>query len=108
MPPSIDAAALAIIRDDLRLTTWLLLGACLQSLLLSFLPIRLAVLLALLVLGGRILRTFLMLTGIIHDSTLEKTVRGRHTSQFPVGEGLSGKANDEEFVLFVIGARFNQ
>ena len=108
MPPPIDATALAIIRDDLRLTTWLLVGACLQSLLLFILPIYFAVLPALVLLGVRIVWTVLMLTGVVHDTTLDKTVRGRQTSQFPAGAGLSEKANDEEFVVFIIGARFNQ
>ena len=108
MPPSIDATALAIIRDDLRITTWLLLGACLQLLLIAFLPARIAVLPPLLLLGSRIVWTGLMLAGIVHDTTLDKTIRGRQTSQFPPGAIPSAKANDEELVVFIIGARFNQ
>lgn len=108
MPPRADPTVLAIIRDDLRLTTWLLVGASLQSLLLAFLPVRIAVLPTFSILASRIIWTALMLAGLVHDTTLDKTVRGRQTSRFPAGTTLSEKASDEEFVVFIIGARFNQ
>lgn len=108
MPPPINATVLAIIRDDLRLTTWLLLGACLQSMLLIFLPTRFAVLPALFFLTSRVAWTGLMMAGYIRDTTLTKTIRGRQTAQFPPDTVRSSKANSENLVVFIIGARFNQ
>ncbi|KAL9101128.1 MAG: hypothetical protein Q9187_009277, partial [Circinaria calcarea] len=106
--PRLDPTIASIIRDDLRLSTWLLLGACLQSLLFLCLPTRIALLPATLILGARIVKVALMVGGLIRDTTQEKVIKGRVTAQLPL-EGNSGieKNVDEEIVVFIIGARSN-
>jgi hypothetical protein len=107
--PALNPTLISVIRDDLRLTTWILLGACIQSVLVLTLPPRVAILPAALLLGFRIVKTTLMTGGLIHDTTQDRVIKGRHTAQLPYGSGPDAeKGVDEEMVLFIIGARSNQ
>lgn len=107
--PRLDPTIVSIIRDDLRLSTWLLLGACLQSLLVLCLPTRIALLPAALILGARMVKVALMVGGLIRDTTQEKVIKGRVTAQLPPESHSGMKKNvDEEIVVFIIGARSNQ
>ncbi|MCJ1401655.1 hypothetical protein MMC11_004872 [Xylographa trunciseda] len=107
--PAIDPTIVSVIRDDLRLTTWLLLGASLQSLLVLCLPTPYAVLPAVLLLSYRIIKVSCMTAGLIHDTTQDQVVKGRFTAQLCPGESFAAKqASEEEVVIFIIGARSNQ
>ena len=106
---SIDPTIVSIIRDDLRLTTWLLLGACAQSLLVFFLPTPYALLPAILLLSYRIIKVSCMTAGFIHDTTQDQVIKGRFTAQLLPGGSFEAKqATDEEIVVFIVGARSNQ
>ena len=105
--PAVDPTIISLIRDDLQLTTWLSLGACLQSFLILLLPAKYAMLPAAAVVGYRFTKTALMTVGLIHDTTQDKVLQGRFTAQLPP-VGSEQKKADEEMVVFIIGARSNQ
>ncbi|MCJ1388490.1 hypothetical protein MMC18_001337 [Xylographa bjoerkii] len=93
-------------RDDLRLTTWLLVGACLQSLLVLSLPRYVALLPAALVLGTRFLVTLLMTQGLIHNPGSYGVHQGRMTAITPLNNGsVSRNTSDHEIVLFIVTSR---
>ena len=107
--PTIDPTIVSIVRDDLRLTTWLLLGACLQSLLVVLLPPTYALLPAVTLLSFRIAKVGFMTAGFIHDTTQDKVKKGRFTAQLFNGNDTEpNQATDEEVVVFIVGARSNQ
>lgn len=107
--PALNPTIVSLIRDDLRLSTWLLLGACIQSLLVLFLPTKVALLPAALILGARITKVALMTGGFVHDTTQDQVIQGRFTAQLPYGRSPSTeKSAREEIVVFIIGARSNQ
>ena len=96
-------------RDDLRLTTWLLVGACLQSLLVLSLPRYVALLPAALVLGARFLVNLLMTQGFVHNAGSEGVYQGRATAMIPLEDGsFPDKASDHEIVLFIVSTRSSQ
>ncbi|MCJ1317951.1 hypothetical protein MMC15_003278 [Xylographa vitiligo] len=93
-------------RDDLRLTTWLLVGACLQSLLVLSLPRYVALLPAALVLGARFLVNLLMTQGFVHNAGSDGVYQGRATAMIPLEDGsFPDKASDHEIVLFIVSTR---
>ena len=109
--PKIDPTIVSLIRDDLRLTTWLLLGASLQSLLVYFLPTRIAFLPAVSLLSYRVITTALITGGLIHHTSQDPVLYGRFTAQIPETNSASSEkrsASDEEVVVFIVGARSNQ
>ena len=107
--PVLDATVISVIRDDLRLTTWILLGAWFQAVLVLLLPGKLALLPATFLLAFRIAKVLLMLGGIIHDTSREKVLQERLTARLPYANQVEdGASPKEEMVLFIIGARSNQ
>ena len=107
--PAIDPTIISVIRDDLRLTTWILLGASLQALAVVFLPGNAILLPAAILLGARIIKVLLMLTGTIHDTSRDKVLQERLTARIPYeSNSETGSQAKEELVLFIIGARSNQ
>lgn len=96
-------------RDDLAISTWLLLGACLQTLLLAILPAFLATTPALLLLLSRVLVNISTCWGLLPDSSMKGVRLGRFSNQIPQLDGsLSPTPSDQEVVVLILGARSNQ
>lgn len=100
---------LTFLRDDFRMTTWLLTGAALQCLLFLMLPKYVALLPSLLLVAARVATTGLISYGILHDPILDRVKKGRFTAQIPHEDGSAPeKAGEKEVVILVLGARSNQ
>ena len=98
-----------VIRDQLSLTSWLLAGACLQSLLVLCLPRLVALLPAVVFLFLRLADTILMSTGYTRNRYLDGTRKGKWTAQIPNKDGsFPEKPANKGMVLFVVGASSNQ
>lgn len=96
-------------RDEFRVTTWLLIGACLQVLLLTVLPTRLAVAPAVVALTSRCIVFVFTRYGILPDLSLVDIRAGRTSTRLPRSDGsLSPTPAEHEMVVFVLGARSNQ
>jgi hypothetical protein len=100
---------LAFFRDDFRMTTWLLSGAALQSLLFLLLPTYVALLPTLLLISARITTFVLISHGSMRDPSFDKVKIGRLTAQIPCEDGSAPeKPAEKEVVILVLGARSNQ
>jgi hypothetical protein len=99
----------ALIRDELTLSSWLLVGATIQSLLLMVLPARLALWPPALVLALRFGKTMLMARGFLRDESLRNVMNGRYTAQMMHQDG-SRPTNpaESQMLCFVLSARSNQ
>ncbi|KAL8702648.1 MAG: hypothetical protein Q9201_004173 [Fulgogasparrea decipioides] len=86
-------------RDDLRLSTWILLGAVIQSLLVITLPHHVALLPAALILGTRIILSTLRNEGFLPSSEAEAVVPGRYTAQVPNPDGSITTASANKIYL---------
>ena len=96
-------------KDEAELSTLLLVGAGLQSLLVLFLPAYVAILPACLLLFYRAASTYLMTLGLIHNPRLDGVVKGKLWASYPDPNGDSiEKAPKNSVVLFILGARSNQ
>ncbi|MCJ1316077.1 hypothetical protein MMC15_001397 [Xylographa vitiligo] len=97
-----------IMKDEAELSTLLLIGAGLQSLLVLFLPAYVAILPACLLLFYRAASTYLMTLGLIHNPRLDGVVKGKLWASYPDPNGDSiEKAPKNSVVLFILGARSN-
>jgi len=95
-------------RDDIAVSTWLLVGACLQILLVATLPTFLATTPALTLLLSRVLINISTRNGLLRDSSTKGVRLGRFSNQFPQPDGsLSPTPSDQEVVVFILGARSN-
>ncbi|KAL9601155.1 MAG: hypothetical protein Q9179_002959 [Wetmoreana sp. 5 TL-2023] len=94
-------------RDDLRLSTWILLGAVIQSLLVITLPHHVALLPAALILGTRIILSTLRNEGFLPSSEAEAVVPGRYTAQVPNPDGSITTASANKICIFIIATRSN-
>lgn len=95
-------------QDDFRLTTWMLIGACLQA-CLFFLPIRLAIAPVILLLITRV--TYFLMTrhGILPDTSFADVQKGRRAAQMPLPDGtFSPTPSDQDVVVMVLAAQSNQ
>ncbi|KAL9105667.1 MAG: hypothetical protein Q9187_008671 [Circinaria calcarea] len=103
-----SASKLNIIRDSFSLTTWLLAGACLQSLLALLLPTRVALLPAVILVTVRLINGALITRGYIRNPYLDGTFRGRSMVPMPGETELaSEKSSNKEMVVFIVGASSN-
>ena len=106
---TIPAAQLAVFRHNLSLTTWLLIGACVQSVFVLLLPQRVALLPAVVLLAGRYIKSALMSKGYLHNTSLDNVVAGKMTAPVLNMDGsVPEKACDKGVVCFVIGASSNE
>lgn len=97
---------LLFFRDDLRLSTWILLGACLQSLLVLLFPRFVALLPAFTVLVTRIIIGALKNEGLLSHTGFDKVRLGRTTAQIPNQDGsFSATPADKDIVVFIIATR---
>ncbi|KAJ9624523.1 hypothetical protein H2203_005258 [Taxawa tesnikishii (nom. ined.)] len=94
-------------RDQFQLSTWLLMGAALQS-VTALLVGRLAFLPAALVLLYRLADTYAMATGLKHNVWSDSVIRGKFSAQFPDALGNYGSTpGRNEVGVLLIGARSN-
>jgi hypothetical protein len=99
----------AFLRDEFRLTTWLLMGASVQALLVILYPSRWVVLPALSVVALRITSNLLRRCGIMHDPSYDTVHLGRTTAQLLNKDGsVPINRSDKEIVVFMLGSRANQ
>ena len=93
-------------RDDMKLSTWILWGACLQSLLALFLPRYVALLPAVTMLATRILTGMLRNQGLLPNPGFNNVKLGRLTAQIPNEDGSFSKtAAAKDIVVFIIATR---
>ena len=98
-----------IMKDEAELSTWLLVGAGLQSLLVLFLPLYVAVVPTCSFLLYRITTTFLITQGLMNNPRLENVTAGKLWAVPPSLNGSpSVKSPQNNMVLFILGARSNQ
>jgi hypothetical protein len=100
-----------IVRDNFTISTWLLLGASLQCLLLV-LPIRpsFAVFPTLLFLGYRLITSLLMSVGILSHSYGKDVVPSKTVAIYPESMNVNGEkvASDGGLCVIMLFARCNQ
>ena len=107
MAPSTEL--LFFLSCNFTLTTWLTVGACLQSLLFLMFPRHLALLPAFTLLIVRLVNGALITKGYTSNPYLPYKTMGKMTA--PVvreGEEGAGMPGEEEVVCFVVGANVNQ
>lgn len=96
-------ADLAIIRNNFSLSTWLLLGAFIQSLVLVILPPRVAVLPPMCLLTLILAKNLLITGGYLKNPYLAAAYRGKATT--PLQEDAEG---GDKVAVFILGASSNQ
>ena len=100
---------LNFIRDNFSLPTWLLVGACLQSLLVLLLPTRVALLPAVILFAVRFISGALIARGYIRNSYMDGVYMGRYmVPMLEEDEPTLGKASGKEMAVFIVGATSNQ
>jgi hypothetical protein len=96
-------------RDDLRMTTWLLMGACFQISLIAIFPIRIAVAPAILLLASRFAYTILVWKGFLRNTSLDVVRLGKVSAQLPLSDGsFAAEPSDQQIVVMILGARSSQ
>lgn len=96
-------------RDDLRMTTWLLLGASIQACLLLFVPPHVAVAPTFLFLLSRIIIFLATRQGLLEDSSLKGAYIGRYSTQIPRADGSFPEGpSDQEVTVMILGVQSNQ
>jgi hypothetical protein len=79
---------LVVLRDNFELSTWLLLGACLQGLLLAMSPTKMyAILPAFLILIWRIIYIVLQCAGLVKNHRMTNIILGKFSVHSPDAEG---------------------
>lgn len=99
---------LAYIKDDFTLSTWLYLGAFLQSILFIIYPYRIVVVPSVLVVIYRTLFTLLMQHGIIRNPLRDEAIMGRYSAQVVNADGtVPAKMAENQIVVFILGSSVN-
>lgn len=92
---------------DYHITTWLLLGACLQCFLVAVLPRKVALLPPIIVLLYRITRGYLAATGYIHNKIADGVHHEYMSSTFPAADGtLTAAPENQSIVVLVLASSF--
>lgn len=92
---------------DYTISTWLLLGASLQCLLLIILPKTLALIPPFALLFYRIFIGYLRSTGHIHNPLMDGVMDGMTTAQYPAADGtLTAPRSGESITVLVLSASF--
>ncbi|EST05121.1 Protein of unknown function DUF4188 [Kalmanozyma brasiliensis GHG001] len=97
------------LRDQFTLSTWMLMGASIQCLLVSVLGARLwIVALPVLMLGLRCLRTILQARGMLKNPYMEGVIPGKTTCHFPNSDGsYSGATSNKSMAVLLISVKSN-
>ncbi|GAB7350094.1 hypothetical protein MBLNU459_g0761t1 [Dothideomycetes sp. NU459] len=97
----------ALVRDSFSTTTWLCLGAAVQSAAFTILG-KYAVVPAVAYLLYRAIVTYAMVTGLLPNTQMDGVLKDRITAQFPDSEGHYGsKASNSDVCVFLLGTRCN-
>ncbi|MCJ1391814.1 hypothetical protein MMC18_004681 [Xylographa bjoerkii] len=98
----------SIMKDEAELSTWLLIGAGLQSLLVLFLPLYVAIVPTCLFLLFRITTVLLITQGLMKNPRFENVTTEKLWAVPPSQDGSpDGAPPQSNMVLFVVGARSN-
>ena len=98
---------LVTIRDCFSITTWLLLGATLQSALFLIIG-RPAVFPAVAILLYKVAEAYAMKTGLIRNPHMDGVIDTKFSAQFPNSEGKFGnKPANNDVCVFILGAKTN-
>ena len=109
LTPNQRRAWLSAIKDDFRFSTWLYLGALVQSLLFLLYPRRIVALPAILAILFRVFRTLAIEAGLLKDPLQEKALVGRSTAQVVNRDGsMPAKGAQNQVVVFVLGSHPNR
>ena len=104
-----DHEDLAAVRANFSLSTWLLLGACSQTLVFLLAPYRVVFLPAFGALAIRAIYVLLVGAGYIHNSHMDGVHMGKWTAVLSHDPSKGpGKPNGEDLVVFILSARSNQ
>lgn len=98
-----------MIRSQFTFTTWMLIGATIQS-VLFLLPVRPFYILlpAITTLLYRLLTDILMSRGFIHNTYLDDVIQGKYTAVFPSNTPDSkSETREEDVCIFLLTARNN-
>lgn len=98
-----------LLRDNFTISTWLLMGACLQCGLVSLFGARVWIVgLPVLVLGLRCLRSGLQAVGVLKNPYMDGVIPGRTTCHFPNEDGsYSGSPSNRSLAVLLISVRSN-
>ncbi|PVI06334.1 hypothetical protein DM02DRAFT_514960 [Periconia macrospinosa] len=94
--------------DDFRMSTWLLIGACIQALLTLAAPPRVAIAPAFVLVFSRIFAFLIVRLGFLPDRSSQHVWLGKSSAQIPRPDGsFSQNPSEQEIVVFILGAQSN-
>ena len=98
-----------ILRTNFAVSTWLLMGASLQSLLFLTLPTRYALTAATLILSLRFLSKCLIALGVLHNPAMDGVIPKKTTAQIRDKDGRysANGASGEKIVVLLLGFKSN-
>jgi hypothetical protein len=86
-PLGVSRSDLSILRDNFTLTTWLLIGACLQAVVLTLCSLPYAILPASILLAWRFFDNLLQIAGVRQNPNMANVVLGKFSIHTPDAEG---------------------
>jgi hypothetical protein len=97
-----------ILATDLNISTWLVLGACGQSLIFTLLPRTLSLILPVFVLLCFYINTYFIASGRLPNDLAQGVNYGRISAQYPDDDGSpSSKPSKDSIVVLVLGTTFS-
>lgn len=100
-----------MLRDQLPISTWLLLGASAHGVLLLILPQSGVYIssIVFLVVALRVCKTLLQAYGVLHNPEIDEAVLGKVSAQIPDLEGnIPTQPSQEDVVVLMLGIKSNQ
>ncbi|OAL36607.1 hypothetical protein AYO20_04223 [Fonsecaea nubica] len=106
--PDARSRFLYALRENFSVSTWILLGALLQSLIVFIIPRFYAMLPSLIVLGVRLADTMAITLGRKKNHYLDEALPYRVSPQIPDEDGtFHEEASEEKLAVFMLGAKVN-
>lgn len=106
--PDANRSLFYMLRMQFSVSTWLLLGALLQSLIVLIIPRFYAILPSLLILGARLADTMAITYGWKKNHYLDEAILHRTSPQIPDENGdFHEEASQEKVTVFMLGAKVN-
>lgn len=100
---------LTIVKDQLQTTSWMLVGACIQLLVLTCLSLRTASVLIGTLAAWRLSRTFLTSNGLLPNEEMKNVFVGKSTAMFPQEDGSGGlNPAGRGICVLILGFKVNQ